>query len=515
MSASQKAEPGAWIAVAAGLIGALMATLDISIVNAALPTIQGEIGASGTEGTWVSTAYLVAEIVAIALAGWFEKLLGLRRFLLICTIGFVLSSTVCGLSSSLNQMIFGRVGQGIFGGALIPTALSVVATRLPPGEQPKGTALFAMTAVLGPVLGPVIGGWLTENVSWHYAFFINLPIGAMLIAMLLIGLPADKGDRSLLKDADVFGIVGLAMGLGALTVVLEEGQRERWFESPFIVELAVVSAVGFVLLFVGQAWSSRPVIALKLLKTKAFAAVFVMSLAIGAGLYGTLYLIPQFLDRFAEYNAQQAGYAAAVSGVPTLMLVPLFPRLVKLIDVRVAIAFGLAIYGYGCVIDKAATLEWNGFDFVPAQIMRGVGQFFVFLFLNQAATSSAPTSLASDASGLYNAGRNLGGSFSLAIINTMEDRRGWFWERRIAEGRPANSELAQEYRAQLAEESGMSAGADAMLAADAQLSETIMQQADVLAFGEMFWVIGVIMLCSIPFVMFLRPLPKNPEPAAG
>ena len=181
-ASEERADLGAWLAVAGGTIGALMATLDTSIINAALPTIQGEIGASGSEGTWISTAYLVAEIVMIPMAGWFEKIFGLRTFLLIVTVLFTIFSMLCGVAHDLNLMIVGRVGQGFTGGAMIPTALSIVATRLPAREQPIGVALFGVTAVLGPILGPVLGGWLTENVSWHYAFFLNVPIGIGLLA---------------------------------------------------------------------------------------------------------------------------------------------------------------------------------------------------------------------------------------------------------------------------------------------------------------------------------------------
>ncbi|MEA1672923.1 DHA2 family efflux MFS transporter permease subunit [Nitrospirillum sp. BR 11163] len=323
---ASKADSGAWLAVAAGTIGALMATLDVSIVNAALPLIQGEVGASGSEGTWISTAYLVAEIIMIALAGWFVRMLGLRTFLLIVTTGFVLSSMACGISGNLVQMIMGRVGQGMTGGAMIPTAMTIVSTRLPPSQQPVGIALFGATAVLGPVLGPVIGGYLAENVSWHYAFFLNLPIGLVLLGLLILGLPSEKGDTGQLANADWLGILGLALGLGCLTTLLEEGQRERWFESDMINTLTGVSILGFVLLIAGQFVARRPVIRLSILVgNHSFAAVFAMSLVVGGALYGLLYLIPQYLANVQGYNPEQSGYIAMISGVPTLMLMPFFP----------------------------------------------------------------------------------------------------------------------------------------------------------------------------------------------
>ncbi|HET8613318.1 MAG TPA: MFS transporter, partial [Sphingomonas sp.] len=244
----ERADAAAWLAVAAGTLGALMATLDISIVNSSLPTIQGEIGASGTEGTWIATSYLVAEIIIIPLSGWLERLLGLRTFLLIAASLFVSFSMLCGFSNTLPMMIVGRVGQGFTGGALIPTAMTIIATRLPRSQQPVGNAMFGATAVLGPVIGPVLGGWLTENVSWHYAFFINLPVGIALIALLLLALPHQKARLDLIGEADWLGILGLALGLGGLTVVLEEGEREQWFSSPLIQWLTAVMALGFILL---------------------------------------------------------------------------------------------------------------------------------------------------------------------------------------------------------------------------------------------------------------------------
>ena len=192
----QNADVTAWIAVAAGALGAMLATLDISIVNSALPVIQGEIGASGTEGTWIATAFLVAEIVVIPLSAWLERLFGLRNLLIIAVSAFTGFSILCGVATDLTTMIIGRTGQGFMGGALIPTAMTIVAKRLPPHQQPIGMALFGMTVILGPVMGPLIGGWLTENLSWHYAFFVNVPVCGLLLLFLFVGLPHEEPDSS-------------------------------------------------------------------------------------------------------------------------------------------------------------------------------------------------------------------------------------------------------------------------------------------------------------------------------
>lgn len=500
MSDGAKADGAAWIAVAAGTLGALMATLDISIVNAALPTIQGEIGASGTEGTWISTGYLVAEIVMIPMAGWLQKALGLRTLLLGTTTVFILSSIFCGLSNSLGQMVVGRVGQGFSGGALIPTALTIVATRLPPSQQAVGTALFGITAVFGPVLGPVLGGYLTENLSWHYTFFINLPVGIALMLLLLLGLPQDKRNLGEFRDTDWLGIIGLVLGLGGLTTALEEGERNDWFQSDLIRGLFLLSLVGFGFLFAGQAFARKPVIRLKLLLDRTFAGVFVMALVVGAALYGVLYLIPQYLVDVAGYNSEQSGFVAAINGGPTMLMMVTFPFLVKRLDVRVAVAMGLFLYGLSCFIDSNLSPTFGGPQFVPGQLVRGFGVFFSMIFLNQAAARSVEVKYAQDASGLFNAARNLGGSFGLAWISTMQQRRTTLHFARLTELLPANLLRVQA--------AAHSMGIE-------RLYQNIMKQATVLAYSDLYWLFGVLLMTTIPLALLLKPLPPDGRPVEG
>ncbi len=487
----------AWIAVAAGTLGALMATLDISITNTALPKIQGEIGASQSEGTWISTAYLVAEIVMIPLAGWLEKVLSLRVLLLFSVTVFTASSIFCGLSQNLIEMIIGRVGQGFSGGALIPTALSIVATRLPPAKQPVGTALFGFTAVMGPVIGPILGGYLAENLSWHYVFFINLPVGIGLLALLIIGVPAEKTHFERLKEADVLGIIGLVLGLGALTVVLEEGQRENWFESSMIVNLSVLSAIGFACLFAGQYVARKPVIALKILKQPTFAGVWVMSLVVGAALYGTLYLIPQFLAQISNYDSYQAGLYTALSGGPTMLLMVAFPFFLKKVGMRYLVAAGLALYGFSCLSNAFFSPVAAGPEFVPGQLLRGVAMFFSLIMLNQAAASAVTKQYASDASGLFNAARNLGGSIGLAAIATLQEQRGNFHHERIVES-------LQSERLHTLPTTNLSV-----------LNQLVTQQANVMTYNDLFFLFAIALFAALPLVFFLKTEPMKGGPQSA
>ncbi|WP_016834486.1 MDR family MFS transporter [Herbaspirillum lusitanum] len=508
-TSGRKADASAWLAVAAGTLGALMATLDISIVNSSLPTIQGEIGASGTEGTWIATAYLVAEIIIIPLSSWLEKLLGLRTLLLAAAGLFTLFSVMCGLSTTLPMMIVGRIGQGFTGGALIPTAMTIIATRLPREQQPVGNALFGATAILGPVLGPVLGGWLTENVSWHYSFFLNVPVGIALITLLLVAVPYERPKVELLAEADWLGILGMALGLGGLTVVLEEGEREQWFSSPDIRWLAVVSLLGFILLAIGQWRARHPVIQLRLLRDRQFGSVALMAMAVGVALYGTAYVIPQFLAGIAGYNSLQSGVIVLLSGVPMILMMPFTPLLMRTVDIRLAVGVGLLLLAASAFMETDLSPLSYGGSFVASQLMRGIGTVLAMLFLNQAAIRSVPASQAGDAAGIYSAARNLGGSLALASIAVIQDQRLWLHSRRLEESISANAELVQS---SMATQAHLLGGPDIAIRL---LGSTIQMQALTMTYADLFWLLGVAILCITPLVLFLRPLPTNAAPVAA
>jgi MFS transporter, DHA2 family, multidrug resistance protein len=509
VSKGGKTDAVAWIAVAAGTIGSLMATIDTSVVSASLPTIQGEIGASPTEGTWISTAYLVAEIIMIPLAGWFQRIFGLRNLLMGCTILFTGFSILCGFSDSLGVMIIGRIGQGFTGGAMIPTALTIVATMLPPSQRPVGLALFGFTTVFGPVAGPILGGYLTENFSWHYAFFINVPLGIGLLGLLVVGLKAEKAKLGLIAQADWLGILGLTLGLGALTVVLEEGQRERWLESTFIDRLIVVSIVGFALLIVGQLTARSPVIQLKILFTRAFGGVFVLALEAGAGLYGISYILPQFLTSLADYNAFQSGLVTFIIGVPPLVMMTVYPILDKRLDLRIAVACGLVFCGIGCLMNAHLSQSDTGTDFVYSLMIIGLGEFFLLMFLNKAATSAVDRKLAGDASGLFNSARNLGGSIGLAMIAVMRERRTWFQSEQLSEGVTANGIQAQDYLTASVVQLGRGDAVAGLERSYAGLNQTFQFAGTALAFADIFLLLGVMFLISIPLTLMLKPSPKG------
>src|ERR1700678_1112167 len=510
-----KASAADWIAVAAGSLGALMATLDISITNSALPQIQGAIGATGTEGTWISTGYLMSEIVMIPLAAWLTRVFGLRKFLLVNAVLFSGFSMMCGLSHSLTQMIIGRIGQGFAGGAMIPTAQTIVRMRLPRHQMPLGMTMFGLIVLLGPLLGPVVGGRLAEEIDWSWCFFVNLPVCGALVLLLYVGLPAAKAHWREFIHADWLGIVGLAAGLSSLTVVLEEGQREHWFDSRMIIWLSVVAAVGIALMAIGQIVAKKPIVRLRLMANKSYASVIFIVFTVGAGLYCVSYLVPQFLSNIAGYNAAQSGDIMLFAGLPAFLMMPILPRLLGKVDPRIMVIAGLSFFALGCMLDISLTAQSVGHDFYASQLLRGVGQMFAMMPLNQASMSAVSREEAGDAAGLYNMARNLGGSVGLALLGVYIDRRNAFHDAVIRDSLTANSLIGRDHIA--ATSAGFLARsgdkAYAGMQSLMQLAGEMHQQAAVITYSETFYVLGVALLLCIPIALFLRKPKVGAAPA--
>ncbi len=510
MTASETAGPPpssrAWFAVAGAIFGTFMALLDVSVTNASLPQIQGEIGATGTEGTWIGTGYLVAEIVIIPLTAWLTRMLGLRNFLLTAAILFTIFSTLCGLANSLPQMIVGRVGQGLAGGAMIPSSLTIIATRLTDKQRPLGLAIYASVAVFAPVIGPVVGGWLTENLNWHWLFFMNLPIAVVLVILLLVGIEKARPNWLELEKADWLGIPGLALFLGGLTIILEEGQRENWFDSPLITWLSLFCAIGFILVMIAQFTSPHPVVKLKLLLKVSFAAVFGIMLLAGAGAFTLLYVVPVFLGTIAGYNAEQTGQVAMFTGLATFIMMPLLMVLMARVDIRLIVGTGLLLFGIGCLSNLDLTVMSVGHDFTLALLINGAGQSLVGLPLSQAATTGLNEQDIPDGTALFSMARNLGGSLGLALTGILIDRRSAFHVEQLGQATTANGIAGQERIARIAA-GMMNGGADphvATMRALRTIAGEVQRQALVMSYVDGFWIMGFALIFAIPLVFFLK-----------
>lgn len=335
-----------WIAVMSVMLGAFMAVLDIQITNSSLKDIQGALSATLEEGSWISTSYLVAEIIMIPLTAWLVQLLSARRLAVWVSVGFLIASLMCSMAWSLESMIVFRALQGFTGGALIPLAFTLTLIKLPEHHRAKGMAMFAMTATFAPSIGPTIGGWLTENWGWEYIFYINVPPGLLMIAGLLYGLEKKAAHWELLKSTDYMGILTLAVGLGCLQVFLEEGHRKDWLESSLIVSLGSIALLSLITFVIVQLSKPNPLINLGILANRNFGLSSISSLGMGVGLYGSIYLLPLYLAQIQNYNALQIGEVIMWMGVPQLFLIPLVPKLMKYVSPKWLCAVGFGLFGF-------------------------------------------------------------------------------------------------------------------------------------------------------------------------
>jgi DHA2 family multidrug resistance protein len=505
--AEQRASLSDWLAVTAGTLGTFMALIDIAIVNASLPVIQGEIGATPSEGTWVSTTYFAAEIVVIPLTAWLERMIGLRRLMMWSTALFTVFSIVCGLATDLGSMIFGRVGQGLAGGVLIPCALTIAARRLPPSQQSIGLALVAISGTIGPMGGPVLGGWLTESFSWHLIFFVNAPVCLFQAALMMIAMEKSPHDWSELRNADWLGVAGMIIGLGSAMTLIEEGHRENWFDSTFIQKLAVASFIGFLMVGIGQFTAQRPVVRLSLMRNfKVTSGVLLLTL-FGMLMYGGIFIIPQFLVAIADYNALQAGRIMFISGATALPAAMLYPVLVKRLDMRAITAIGLLMLISANLVTASLTSQSVGDAFVLTQMLFGAGTSIAAMPMVQSVIAAVAIKDIAEVNSLTSVARNFGGSLGIAAIASFEDQRRDFHYWQLHSAISANSIEAQQQIADAGQMYG--GGPDGLEMAYRALDGDVLIQALVMSFNDVYVALAVITICLMPLVMFLQPFDQG------
>ena len=400
---SGAATPGAstkdWIAVLACMIGAFMAILNIQITNASLLDIEGGIGTGVDNGAWISTSYLIGEIIVIPLTDYLSRVFSVRRYLLVNAVLFPLFSAACAFTHDLGSMIAMRGLQGFAGGILIPMAFTMVLTKLPKRQQPIGLALFALSVTFAPAIGPTIGGYLTETYGWQTIFFINALPSAVMVVALALTLERQPMQLGLLREGDWAGIVTMAIGLAALQTVLEEGNKDDWFASPFILRLAVTAAV-FLSAFVWiELTVGKPLVNLRLLLRRNFGIGVIANVLVGFALFGTVYILPQYLAQVQRYNAEQIGNVLAWTGLPQLLLIPLVPWLMQRFDVRYIGALGIGIFAASCFMNTTLSPDTAGDQFWIPNIVRAVGQALVLTPISAITTAGIAAGEAGAASG--------------------------------------------------------------------------------------------------------------------
>ena len=505
--AAASVSPRTWLAVIGATLGAFMAVLNIQIVNASLADIQGAIGAGIADGGWISTSYLIAEIVVIPLSGWLAQVFSIRVYLLTNAVLFLAFSAACALAQDLPQMIALRAVQGFTGGVLIPMAFTLIITLLPKAKQPVGLALFALSATFAPAIGPTIGGYLTENWGWQYIFYVNLAPGALMIGMLWFSLEARPMKLELLRQGDWPGIITMAIGLGALQTVLEEGNKDDWFGSPFIVRLSVIAAIALALFLWVELNSKKPLLNLRLLARRDFGLGSLANFLLGVALYGSVFIMPVYLSRIQGYNAEQIGMVLAWTGLPQLVLIPLVPRLMKRFDSRLVISVGFVLFAASNFMNIYMTTDYGSDQLFWPNVIRAAGQALAFAPLSAIATAGIEAENAGSASALFNMMRNLGGAIGIAVLQTFLSKREQYHSNVLMQS-VSLFEQATRARIEVLTRYFITHGvldpADASHRALVAIGQTVQKQAFILAFSDTFYLLGVALIVALVATLLLR-----------
>jgi DHA2 family multidrug resistance protein len=503
-----------WLAVFGSILGAFMAILDIQITNASIQQITGGLGATIEDGSWISTSYLVAEIVIIPLSGWLARVLSLRKYLIWTSVLFLIFSVCCGFAWNLPSMIVFRALQGLTGGALIPLAFQVMLS-LPPSKRTLGMALFSITATFAPAIGPTVGGYLSDTFHWPVIFYMNIIPGIFMLSTVLYAIKKESGDRSLLGDIDIWGILTMAIGLASLTIFLEEGERKDWFGSHLIVTLCVIAVVFITLFVIIELKSKKPFINLRLLKNRNFGLGCMVNFVVGLSMYGALYLLPMYLSTIQNYNSIYIGRTMMWAGLPQLVILPFVPRLLKLFDSRWVAFLGINIFAISCFMNSEMT-TFVGIDQLKwSQIVRAMGQPLLMVPLSTITMGFIGREQAGSASGLFNMLRNLGGSVGIAILSTILTAREHFHSAKIGEGISLYHRGTQD-RLDLFKSVFTSGAIDPVTAsqkATAALDMTIRQQAYVMSFNDCFLVVCVCLVFSSILILSCRKVGVSTGPS--
>jgi len=495
-----------WIVAVAVMFATFMEVLDTTVVNVSLPHIAGSLSASVDEAAWALTSYLVANAIILPMTGWIANYFGRKRTLLAAVFGFTAASFLCGLATSLPMLILFRVVQGATGGALQPLSQAVMLEAFPPRDRGKAMAFWGLGIVVAPMLGPVIGGYLTDNFSWRWVFYINLPVGlaSVIMTRLFIFDPPYIGRQK--RGVDYWGIGMLALGVGALQVVLDKGQDDDWFAANWIVVATVISLAALVLFVVHELNTREPVVHLRVFKDRTYAAgVFLMTM-LGFVLYGSLLLLPIFLQTMLGYPALNAGIAMAPRGLGSFLMMPLVGTVLGRFDPRKVLAAGLV--GASWTLYQLSNLNLNAgyWDIFWPQFFQGLGLSAVFVPLTTISMDPIPRERMGNATSLFNLMRNLGGSIGIAVTGTMLARQQQAYVNVL--GANVDAYSPQTQRAFEAARAGfLAAGSDMTTAtqrAYGALFGTVQQQAAMVSFVLLFRILGVMFLLLLPLILIMR-----------
>ena len=505
-----------WLIAASVMLATFMEVLDTSVANVALPHIAGNLSASTSESTWVLTSYLVSNAIILPATNWLGHRFGRRRVLIVCIAIFTLSSALCGAAASLGMLLFARVVQGAGGGALQPIAQAVLLESFPAAKRGAAMAVYGMGIVVAPIIGPTLGGWITDNYSWRWIFYINVPIGILAALMshaFVEDPPYIKNQKPGRIDYIGFGL--MALGLAALQIVFDKGQEDDWFSSSFIIRTALIAGIALTAFVIWELRSKDPIVNLRVLRNRNFAVGTALIAVMGIVLYGTIALLPLFLQTLLGYPALESGLAVSPRGIGAVISMVVVGRLVGKIDGRYLIMFGFGLTGLATYLLGDIDLQISVGNIAWPQVLSGLAIGFVFVPLTVMATGTLTNEQIGNATGIFNLMRNIGGSFGIAAVTTMLARGAQLHQAAMVHNLtpydPAYQQRLHELTAALvARGNPMTAVQQAYGA----VYGTLVQQATLLAYIDNFRMLAFLCLLCIPAaLLFKRVKAGRPAPA--
>jgi DHA2 family multidrug resistance protein len=495
-----------WVVTMSVMLATFMEILDTTVVNVSIQHIAGNLAATVDEGTWVVTSYLVANAIVLPMSGWLANRFGRRRLILGCVAGFTVASVLCAVATSLEWLILFRILQGLTGGGMQPLAQAIMLESFPKEKHGLAMAAYGVGIILAPILGPMLGGYITDHYSWRWIFYLNAPVGVFSYLMMLKFVWDPPYIKRQAGGADLWGMGFLAVGLGALQVVLDTGQRKDWFASDFIRFYAVLCVVGLVLLVYRELTTEHPIVNLRALADTTFSAGVVLITGIGFILYASLVLLPIYLQTLLGYPAFTAGLALSPRGLGSLCVMPIVGVLTSKIDPRKIIGVGFVLGGFTMFDLSHLSLTAGYWDIFWPQVFQGVALSCLFIPLMAVSVARIPKEKMGNATSIFNLMRNIGGSFGIAVMTTFLTRRNQFHYVRLGENLTAGSVSTRQTL------SGLKSwfvvhGSDPFTAGQQALGAMhgmLMRQASMLSFVEAFWMMGVMFVGMLPLLLILR-----------
>ena len=494
-----------WIVALTVMLPTLIEIVDTSVVNVALDHIRGSLSAGIDESTWTITSYLVSNAIIIPMTGWLSRYFGRKRYLIFSITLFTLSSLLCGLAWSLQSLVFFRVLQGIGGGALQPISQSILLETFPHKQHGMAMAIFGIGIMFGPIIGPLLGGWITDNWSWHWIFFINIPIGIVSILMVMLFIVDPPYMRRTKMRIDYRGLALLAVGLGCLQIVLDKGQTEDWFSSSFITWMTVISLLSLVLFIINEVFAEHPIVNLRTFRNISFSTGNLVMFFAFFNLFGSIVLLPIYLQTLMGYTATLAGMVLGPGGVATLLAMPLAGRLVTRINAKALLVFGIVVSAYSTWLMSRFNLQADFNTIIWPRIVLGVGMGFLFIPLTTLTMSGIRKEEMGNATAIYNLLRNLGGSFGVAFVTTMLARGAQFHQTHLTAGLSPFDRTYQISRQALEQVMTLKgAGTSAQDAADASIYSQLIRQATMMSYNDAFYLLSICMVVILPLVFLMR-----------